>query len=252
MTAEQTDAIVLRLYPFSESSCVVSLFTRDFGKQSVLAKGAWRSRSPFEGALDLLSICRVVFLPKAGDALGILTEAKLVERFRAGRHSLLKLYCGYYVSELLDRFTERGDTQPELYDLAVTTLAALSDESQEPRACILRWELQLLRLVGHAPTWDRCAQCGTAIDSDTTRPFAPLVGGVVCQACAGGLRPLIQIPAAARQELMRFSDADWREIPTTSLIDSGRAAMRGALERYFAALLDRRLNLTHFLEELGH
>jgi DNA repair protein RecO (recombination protein O) len=252
MTAEQTDAIVLRLFPFSESSCVVSLFTRDFGKQSVLAKGAWRQRSPFEGALDLLSICRVVFIPKAGDALGILTEAKLVERFRAGRQSLLRLYCGYYVSELLDRFTERSDAQPELYELATATLAALGDQQQEPRACILRWELQLLRLVGHAPTWDRCAQCGAPIDADAMRPFAPLAGGVVCEACAGGLRPLIQIPAAARAELRRFSDADWREIPTTSLIDSGRAAMRGALERYLAALLDRRLNLTYFLEELGH
>lgn len=252
MTAEQTDAIVLRLFPWSESSCVASLYTRDFGKQSVLAKGAWRAKSPFEGALDLLAICRVVFLPKAGDALGILTEAKLVERFRAGRRSLLRLYCGYYVSELLERFTERGDAQPELYELAVATLAALSDESQEPRACILRWELQLLRLVGHAPTWDRCAQCGATIDGEANRPFAPLVGGIVCDACAGGLRPLIQIPSVARRELIRFSDAAWREIPTTSLIPAGRAAMRGALERYFAALLDRRLNLTHFLEELGH
>jgi DNA repair protein RecO (recombination protein O) len=252
MSAEQTDAIVLRLFPWSESSCVVSLFTRDFGKQSVLAKGAWRPRSPFEGALDLLSICRVVFLPKAGDALGLLTEAKLVERYRVGRQSLLRLYCGYYVSESLDRFTERGDAQAELYDLAVATLTALGDARQEPRACILRWELQLLRLVGHAPTWDRCAQCGVSIDSQAMRPFAPLIGGVVCEACAGGLRPLIQIPAAARQELHRFSDAAWQEIPTTSLVENGRAAMRGALERYIAALLDRRLNLTYFLEELGH
>lgn len=252
MTAVQTEAMVLRLYPWSESSCVVNLYTREFGKQGVLAKGAWRTRSPFEGALDLLSICRVVFLPKASDALGVLTEAKLVERYSIGRRDLLRLYCGYYVSELLDRFTEKGDAVPELYDLAATTLASLGDERLEPRACILRWELQLLRLVGHAPTLDRCAQCGNIIDDDAVVPFAPLVGGVVCRECAGGLRPLIQLPPAARGELMRLSDADWQETEITELIGSGRSAMRGALERYIMALLDRRLHLTNFLQELGH
>jgi DNA repair protein RecO (recombination protein O) len=252
MTAEQTDALVLRLYAWSESSCVASLFTRDFGKQAVLAKGAWRPRSPFEGALDLLAICRVVFLPKAGDALGVLTEAKLVQRYRMGRHDLLRLYCGYYVSELLDRFTEKGEPQPEVFDLAAATLHALGDESQEPRACILRWELQLLRLMGHAPTWDRCAQCGKLLDWDRMAPFAPLAGGVVCDACGGGVRPLIQMPAYVRRELQRFSEPNWHEIPTSSLIENGRAAVRGALERYIAALLDRKLNLTYFLQELGH
>jgi DNA repair protein RecO (recombination protein O) len=252
MTAVQTEALVLRLHPWSESSCVANIYTREFGKQGVLAKGAWRARGPFEGALDLLSICRVVFLPKAGDALGILTEAKLVERYGIGRRNLLRLYCGYYVSELLDRFTEKGDAQPELYDLAVATLMSLADERSEPRACILRWELQLLRLVGHAPTLDRCAQCGRAIDDEATVPFAPMVGGIVCANCGSGLRPLIQISPDARQELLRFSALDWHKTPTTHIVSSGRAAIRGALERYIAALLDRRLNLTYFLQELGH
>ena len=252
MTAVQTEALVLRLYAWSESSCVANLYTREFGKQGVLAKGAWRARGPFEGALDLLSICRVVFLPKAGDALGILTEAKLVERYRMGRQDLLRLYCGYYVSELLDRFTEKGDAQPELYDLAVATLMSLADERSEPRACVLRWELQLLRLVGHAPTLDRCAQCGRTIDDDATVPFAPMVGGIVCANCGAGLRPLIQMPPAARQELLRFSESDWQTTRITNFVSSGRAAIRGALERYIAALLDRRLNLTYFLQELGH
>ena len=42
MASEKTRAIVLRVVPFSESSCVLTLFTEDFGKRSALAKGAWR------------------------------------------------------------------------------------------------------------------------------------------------------------------------------------------------------------------
>jgi DNA repair protein RecO (recombination protein O) len=252
MSAEQTHAIILRIYPWSESSCVAVLYTRDFGKQAVLAKGAWRSRSPFEGALDLLSICRVVFLPKAGDALGILAEAKLVERFGAGRHDLLRLYCGFYVAETLDRFTEKGLVQPELYELGVATLTGLCDVRQEPRACVLRWELQLLRLLGHQPTLEQCAQCGNPPEQSATLVFAPVAGGIVCPACAVGLRPLIRLPSVVRDELLRFGTPEWQAIDTTNFNTQHRATFRGTIERYLTALLDRKLQLTDFLEELAH
>ena len=95
MSSEKDLAIVLRVVPFSETSCVTTLFTRDLGKVSCLAKGARRRKSPFEGALDLLSVCRVVFLHKNSDALDLLTEAKLERRFRAASRSLSCLYAGY-------------------------------------------------------------------------------------------------------------------------------------------------------------
>lgn len=252
MSAEQTDAIVLRSQLWSETSCIATLFTRDHGKQAVLAKGAWRPRSPFEGALDLLSICRVVFIPKSGEALGLLTEAKLTSRFRIGRSDLLRLYCGYYVAELLDRFTEKGENDPEMYDLAIATLAGLGDLGCEPRAVILRFELQLLRLLGHAPTLDRCAQCGIELSLDESVVFAPMVGGIVCRNCRSGLTPLIQLPMAARLELLRFSEPQWATISVDSISTQGRPAMRGIVGRYLTSLLDRRMNLSNFLQELGH
>lgn len=252
MTAEQTDAIVLRSQLWSESSCIATLYTREHGKQAVLAKGAYRPRSPFEGALDLLSICRVVFIPKSGEALGILTEAKLTDRFRIGRHDLLRLYCGYYVAELLDRFTEKGDSNIELYELAAATLIGLEDSTSEPRAVILRCEMQLLRLLGHAPTLDRCAHCGTDITPEQSVAFAPTVGGTVCRNCMSGLRPLMQLPLAARTELLRFSEPQWTRIAVDSISQHGRPAMRGIVDHYLASLLDRRLNLSYFLQELGH
>ncbi len=81
MSSEKTLAIVVRVVEFSESSCVVTLFTRDFGKVGALAKGARRPKSSFESALDLLAVCRIVFLHKSSDTLDLLTEAKLERRF---------------------------------------------------------------------------------------------------------------------------------------------------------------------------
>ena len=73
MSLEKTDAIVIRLVDFSETSCVVTLFSRDYGKSNALAKGARRPKGPFDSDLDLFTVCRIVFLHKSSDALDLLT-----------------------------------------------------------------------------------------------------------------------------------------------------------------------------------
>ena len=94
MSSEKSWAVVIRVVDFSESSCIVTLFTEGFGKISALAKGARRPKGPFEAAIDLLAVCRVVFLHKSSEALDLLTEAKLERRFRAASKSLSRLYAG--------------------------------------------------------------------------------------------------------------------------------------------------------------
>jgi DNA repair protein RecO (recombination protein O) len=251
LPAEQTDALVLRIYPWSETSCIASLYTRGFGKLSVLAKGARRPKSPFEAALDLLSICRVVFIPKSGDALDLLTEAKLVRRFRAGAADLLRLYGGYYVAELLDRLTDKGDEQAELFELADATLSALANPDLELRAIVLRLELQMLRMVGHLPTWHMCAQCGDEVPEAENATFGLLAGGVLCERCRSGSRHMIQLPAQVRETLEQFSEPEWKTIPLTTYPNANRAVLRNVLKQYLTVLLDRKLNLHSYLEELG-
>ena len=100
MSDEKTDAIVIRCVDFSETSSIVTFFTKDFGKVTALAKGARRKKGPFESALDLLATCRIVFLHKSGDVLDLLTEAKLQHRLRASEVDISRLYASYYVAEL--------------------------------------------------------------------------------------------------------------------------------------------------------
>jgi DNA repair protein RecO (recombination protein O) len=126
MSIEKAHAIVLRTADFSETSCVATLFTREFGKVRGIAKGARRLKGPFDSALDLLSVCRVVFLRKSSDALDILTEARLERHFRPRDKNLSCLYAGYYVGELLSELTDDYDAHPALYDAAERTLGELS------------------------------------------------------------------------------------------------------------------------------
>src|SRR6185503_9243147 len=140
MSSEKATALVLKVVEFSETSSVVMLFTREFGKIHGLAKGARRPKGPFESALDLLALVRIVFLRKSSDALDLLTEAKLERRFRPAGGDLSSLYAAYYIAELLSDLTDDYDPHVELFDAAEQTLAALRTPGNAA-LLILRFEL---------------------------------------------------------------------------------------------------------------
>ncbi len=194
MASEKTVAIVLRVVEFSETSCIVTLFTRDFGKVGALAKGARRPKSPFESALDLLAICRIVFLHKSSDALDLLTEAKLERRFRNTQRDLSRLYAGYYVAELLRELTDAGDPHPDLFEAADAALWELEGPTEYARV-VLRFELTALRLLGHLPALEGCAACGQTLELAGRHPFAMAAGGLLCPACRPGHRQVVSVTA---------------------------------------------------------
>jgi len=248
VAAEKSLAIVLRVVDFSESSCVVTLFTRDFGKISALAKGARRPKSSFEAALDLLAICRVVFLHKSSDALDLLTEARLQRRFRAGGRELRRLYAGYYVAELLTKLTDEADPHPDLFDLAETSIAGI-DGQAEVASTVLRFELQALRLLGHQPSLDECVECGAAVGSGAARvSFGMLAGGVLCRQCRAGKRSVVSVSREAI-ELLRQAAAGGEESSENALhAASGEA--RSVMNNYLSHLLGNRPRLQAYLNAI--
>jgi DNA repair protein RecO (recombination protein O) len=249
MPSEKATAIVIRTVEFSETSLVVTLFTREFGKIGALAKGARRLKSPFESALDLLALCRIVFLHKSSDALDLLTEAKLLRRFRPAGRNLAGLYAAYYVAELLGEMTDDDDPHPELFDLADQTLAALAaGESVAKR--VVRFELGALRLLGHAPSFDGCVECGTPVTLAGRVAFGLLDGGVVCPKCRAGKKQVVLVSAGVLRALAQLADPEgvvWRRM---EISPSSLGEMRGLLNRYFTHLLGRKPKMHEYLRML--
>jgi len=204
MSTEQTDAIVLRLVPFSETSLIVTLYTRDLGRISAIAKGARRPKSPFEGSLDILSVCRIVAICKSSDTLELLTEAKLQRRFRAAQKSLVRLYCGYYVAEMLRLWTDDGASSKELYELTLRTIQAIDGDGDALMA-VIRFELSAMRILGNVPATQACVCCGNEIPSHGARiPFAYELGGVVCHDCRPRQRGVVSIKREVIAEIARL------------------------------------------------
>ena len=249
MSSEKSLAIVLRLIDFSETSVVTTMFTEDFGKISALAKGARRPKGPFEAALDLLAVCRIVFIHKSSDALDLLTEAKLERRFRAATRDLSRLYAGYYVAELLQDLTDEGDPHPRLFHAANQTISRL-DNSAEIVPTVLRFEMTALYELGHLPSFVQCVGCGEAVSNAARISFGLLAGGVLCGQCRTGHRQVVSVSAGVIKVLQVFSDLS--DLWQRTEIDKGlRGELRGVLNRYLANLLGHQPRMHRYLGVLG-
>jgi DNA repair protein RecO (recombination protein O) len=245
MSAEKALALVLRTVDFSETSVIVTLFTREFGKISGLAKGGRRLKGPFESALDLLALCRVVFLRKSSDALDLLTEAKLERRFRVREAGLRGLNAAYYVAELLRELTHDNDPHPELFAAADATLVALNAANSQPAHVtfrhVLHFELTALRLLGHLPSFDACAECGTPVGGAARVPFGHTSGGVLCAACRPGKRNVVSLSAAAIESLKQLSEQRIGARAYVEIDRTLRGELRGLMKHYIAHLLGHEL-----------
>lgn len=250
MSTEKSLALVLRVVDFSETSVIATLFTRDFGKIHGLAKGARRLKGPFESALDLLCLSRLVFLRKSSDALDLLTEAKLERRFRAAARDLSRLYAGYYVAELLDELTDDGDPHPELFDFACETLAALDSGPEPVSGVLMSFELSALRVLGHLPLLDQCVECGTEMNGSGRVAFGMLAGGVLCARCRPGKPKVVSLSGAAWQMLRDYARCD-EPRPSGEPDRRAYGEVRGVLNQYLSHLLGRRPRMHEYLGVLA-
>ena len=249
MAADKTPAIVIRTVPFGETSCVVTLYTREFGKLRALAKGAWRPKSAFDGALDLLSICQVLVLRKVSGGLDLLTEAHLGSRFRVAG-SLPAVYGGMYIAELLDALSADADPQQELFDVAETTLAALSGHSGDEDAVhrlVIHAELTMLRLIGQAPTLVHCAECLASTAQHSRVAFGMLDGGTLCARCRQGRRAVVSVSAdtIASMHLLSGTPAGWKDVASFPAAIHGE--LRAVMNTYLSHLVGRRLTVSRWL-----
>jgi len=185
MEPEKSSAIILRVVDFSETSCAVTMFTRSLGKITALAKGARRPKGPFESAIDVLAICRIVFIHKTTEAMDLLTEAKLDRRFRSSSTDLQRLYCGYYIVELLRTLTDEADPYPEVFDLAHDALEKIDGDGQ-PAKAVFQFECGLLQALGHSPMLTRCVTCGISKTRIDWVHFGLADGGLLCGDCCRG------------------------------------------------------------------
>ena len=246
MNDQKSEALVIRMADFSNTSRVITFFTRELGKVAAIAKGAKRLKGPFDSALDLLAESRIVFLRKSS-ALDILTEAKLVQRFRPNPANIETFYAGCYIAELLAALTEENDPFPVLFDSAIRTLAELH-ESDDYQLAVLRFEIVMLREIGLLPIFDACINCGEDIDVKGSYSFWVSQGGILCPRCQKQKYALHQVQVGTAVMMKRLSESSDELIDRIKPSAQQIREMRYTLTAAISATLGRKPKTLKFLK----
>jgi DNA repair protein RecO (recombination protein O) len=205
-----TEALVLRTMKFSETSLIATLFTRDHGKISVLAKGARRKNRPFGSSLEPMNHVRGVIYHKPQRELQLLTQCDLMSRRPALVEDLDRMGMGLRAVEVLHLATEHDESHPEVFDLALELLDALQNATQRYENALYGYEVRLLGLLGFKPSLQQCVICRKEIHPAPDVPREGRVrmsgNGVLCVQCGAMENAGVAMSHAACAALAGFQN----------------------------------------------
>lgn len=141
----KTEAIVLKRTNWGEADRLVTVFSRERGKLTLVAKGIRRLTSRKKGHLELFN--QVQLQIAKGKSLDLITEAETLNNFSRLRRNLNRVRIAYLFLELVDKLTAENQEHQEVYALLGETLSQLNGHSASNNL-IADFEAGLLTRLG--------------------------------------------------------------------------------------------------------
>ncbi len=198
MPLSVTEAIVLHAFDYLESSRIIRLLTRNAGVQSVLARGARKSRGRYGSALDLFAEGTAQIYTKTGRELQNLSSFEVTRSRDELAHDIGRFTAASAVAELALRFAGEEENTL-LYDTVSDVLDRIA-RSTPPQTIEqgLAGCWRIVSVLGFTPELSSCSLCHTPLRESDDAIFAHASGGIVCTACSRVARGGRRLPASAR------------------------------------------------------
>jgi DNA repair protein RecO (recombination protein O) len=164
MSSFSTPAIMLRRIDFGDYDLIITFFTLNKGKISVIAKSAKKSTKRFAGILELFSVLDVVYSIGRGKGLPILQEATLKHAFSNIRSKIIKTAYASYWAELINQWMEEGQKQVRLFQLFRHVLSELDLDHTSEEALSILFQIRFMTIAGLGPNLKQCSICQAEIE----------------------------------------------------------------------------------------
>jgi DNA repair protein RecO (recombination protein O) len=237
----RTDAVVLKSMNYRESSRILTLYTRDFGKQSVLAKGVRGAKSKLAGVTEPLNYVQAVFYKKENRDLQLLSQCDSLRSWRRLTEDLDRMGPAMAIAELTYAVSHDEEGNGPQFDLLVACLDAINDAKSNAQNVFYLFEVRLLDILGFRPDFLRCGSCGAEIGSEQAQMLAadPAGGGLFCGECASGGRGLMSLSQGAVNVLRKMqSVSDCSTVTRIALPVKMRSEIAGLLWLYLQSHIE--------------
>lgn len=229
----KTEAVVLRGMKYRETSKILTLYTRQYGKLSAIAKGCRGPKSRFGSSLEPMSVVTVVLYKKEDRDLQLLTQCDVVRPLRRLSEDMDRLYAAMTVVALLERATHPEEKNERLFATTVSSLDAINDATVNPVNVLYKFEVSLLDILGFKPNFHTCSSCRKEMDGGTSVGLHLAMGGVLCASCSKDWAGDGTVSGQGLLVLQHLQDSDgMNEIARFSILPHVRNEVHEALRRY--------------------
>ncbi|OHB62207.1 MAG: DNA repair protein RecO [Planctomycetes bacterium RBG_13_46_10] len=219
-------AICMRAVDYSETSQIVTFFTKANGKVGAIAKGSKRSKSAFDGPIEMLSYGEIVLSDPTREKLATLTEFRQ-QNFTHLIDDFFAFNCCLFAAELLNKLTHDNDPHPGLFDSFLNFLENINEnqasnaEHRDILSLLILFQLTLLSEIGLMPVLNACANCKTQnaiLNTQYEFYFSSSANGIICRDCEASFPDKIKLSKHAAacltdlKQIIKAPDRTLREI----------------------------------------
>ncbi|MBN2044887.1 MAG: DNA repair protein RecO [Anaerolineales bacterium] len=243
----RVDAIVLKHHDYGEADRLLTIFTRQKGKLTAIAKGVRKVRSKKGGHLEPFTHSNLLLA--TGRTWFVVTQAEAQDSYPNLTRELEILGFASYLVELVDRFTYEEEENVPIFNLLKNSLARL-DEGEFPAQLVVRYfEIRLLDLLGFRPELKNCVVTGNPIQPES-QYFSAALGGVVSPQAGKNLQGAVPISMPALKYLRHFQRSSFDQAIVAKPADEIYRELEILMQYYLTYILERGLNTPGFLRRI--
>lgn len=239
--------IVIRRIDLGEKDRILTIYVREEGKLSAVAKGSRRPGSKLSGASEPFTYGK--FQLSRGRNLDVLAQADIRESFPNVKKEIIRVAYGVYMLELINHFVDEHQPNPDLFDTLLSSMYVL-ESGTDPEVTARHFELSILRQLGYEPHFEACLKCGKKTGRRKVA-FSPALGGVVCGDCEMPPNDAIWVPGAAASYVQALNQAQPQKLADMKIPKGARRDLSRTLKWHIRYRLERELKSADFIDAIS-
>lgn len=243
----KTEGIVLRSRDYGEGNSIITIFSRDYGKISVMARGAKKPKSRLSSVSQPFTHAHYLFFQTHSSSMGTLSQGEIIQSFKLLRTDLTKTAYAAYFTELFDKIVDENDRSPVLFPLLLHSLQYL-DQGKDVEILARLFEMKMLMLGGYRPQVDQCLSCKK---EEGYYFFSVAEGGLLCEDCYAKDSQAIPMQPATLKIIRLLYHMDLIRLGNISVQQERKNEIRQVIWSFMDYHTPLRLKSRSFLEQLS-
>jgi len=161
-----TDAIVLNNKKFSDSSLICNLYSKDYGKVSIIAKGVRKIKNLNGAILQPLNHINVIYYYKPKRNIQTYKEASIIHKHDNIIIDYNKLILSSVILDMINYSSIEDNPCDIIFRLTNKTLTKIdSSKSNNTIYYFIFFNIQLLIFLGYKPLIENCYRCNKKLEN---------------------------------------------------------------------------------------